>query len=137
MNLHQFRFVQEAVRRSLNLTEAAKALHTSQPGISKAIIELEEELGVEIFVRHGKRIKTLTEPGRAVFKSAERVMQEIDNLKRVGQEYATRDSGTLVIAATHTQARYALPPAVAAFKQKYPEVRLSLLQGTPSQIADM
>ncbi|TAK91192.1 MAG: CysB family HTH-type transcriptional regulator [Burkholderiaceae bacterium] len=137
MNLHQLRFLREAVRQNFSLTEAARALHTSQPGVSKAIIELEEELGIEIFIRHGKRIKNLTEPGRAVFKAAERIMQEIENLKRVGQEFATRDSGTLIIAATHTQARYALPPAVAAFKQKYPGVRLSLLQGTPSQIADL
>lgn len=137
MNLHQLRFLREAVRQNFSLTEAARALHTSQPGVSKAIIELEEELGVEIFVRHGKRIKTLTEPGRAVFKAAERVMQEIDNLKRLGQEFASRDRGTLTVAATHTQARYVLPPVVAAFKQKYPEVRLSLLQGSPSQLAEM
>lgn len=137
MNLHQLRFLREAVRQNFSLTEAARVLHTSQPGVSKAIIELEEELGVDIFVRHGKRIKNLTEAGRAVYKAAERVMQEIDNLKRLGQEFAARDSGTLVVAATHTQARYVLPPVVAAFKQKYPDVRLSLLQGSPSQLAEM
>ncbi|MBC3932932.1 MULTISPECIES: CysB family HTH-type transcriptional regulator [Undibacterium] len=137
MNLHQLRFVREAVRQNFNLTEAAKALFTSQPGVSKAIIELEEELGVDIFTRHGKRIRGLTEPGRAVLKSVELIMQEIDGLKRIGKEYAAQDSGSFTIATTHTQARYALPKVVQAFMQKYPKVRLSLLQGNPKQIADM
>lgn len=137
MNLHQLRFVREAVRQNFNLTEAAKALYTSQPGVSKAIIELEEELGVDIFTRHGKRIRGLTEPGRVVLKSVELIMQEIDSLKRVGKEYAAQDSGSFTIATTHTQARYALPRIVQAFMQKYPKVRLALLQGNPRQIADM
>lgn len=137
MNLHQLRFVREAVRQNFNLTEAAKALFTSQPGVSKAIIELEEELGVDIFTRHGKRIRGLTEPGRAVLKSVELIMQEIDGLKRIGKEYAAQDSGSFTIATTHTQARYALPKVVQAFMQKYPKVRLSLLQGSPKQIAEM
>ncbi len=137
MNLHQLRFVREAVRQNFNLTEAAKALFTSQPGVSKAIIELEEELGVDIFTRHGKRIRGLTEPGRAVLKSVELIMQEIEGLKQVGREFAAQDSGSLTIATTHTQARYALPPVVQAFMQKYPKVRLSLLQGNPKQVAEM
>ncbi|HEY5799624.1 MAG TPA: CysB family HTH-type transcriptional regulator [Burkholderiaceae bacterium] len=137
MNLHQLRFVREAVRQNFNLTEAAKALFTSQPGVSKAIIELEEELGVDIFTRHGKRIRGLTEPGRAVLKSVELVMQEIDSLKRIGKEYAAQDSGSFTIATTHTQARYALPAVVQAFMVKFPKVRLSLLQGNPKQIAEM
>ncbi len=137
MNLHQLRFVREAVRQNFNLTEAAKALFTSQPGVSKAIIELEEELGVDIFTRHGKRIRGLTEPGRAVLKSVELIMQEIDGLKRIGKEYAAQDSGSFTIATTHTQARYALPKVVQAFMQRYPKVRLSLLQGNPKQIAEM
>jgi LysR family transcriptional regulator, cys regulon transcriptional activator len=137
MNLHQLRFVREAVRQNFNLTEAAKALFTSQPGVSKAIIELEEELGIDIFTRHGKRIRGLTEPGREVLKSVELVMQEIDGLKRLGKEYAAQDSGSFTIATTHTQARYALPKIVQAFMQKYPKVRLSLLQGNPKQIAEM
>ncbi|MCY1545259.1 putative choline sulfate-utilization transcription factor [compost metagenome] len=90
MNLHQFRFVQEAVRRNLNLTEAAKALHTSQPGVSKAIIELEDELGIEIFARHGKRIKRVTEPGVQVLKSIEIILREVNNLKRIGEQYSAR-----------------------------------------------
>ncbi len=137
MNLHQLRFVREAVRQNFNLTEAAKALFTSQPGVSKAIIELEEELGIDIFTRHGKRIRGLTEPGRAVLKSVELVMQEIDSLKRIGKEFAAQDSGSFTIATTHTQARYALPAVVHAFMQKFPKVRLSLLQGNPRQIAEM
>ncbi|MFA9275387.1 MAG: CysB family HTH-type transcriptional regulator [Candidatus Aquirickettsiella gammari] len=137
MNLHQLRFVREAVRQNFNLTEAAKALFTSQPGVSKAIIELEEELGVDIFARHGKRIRGLTEPGRAVLKSVEMIMQEIDGLKRIGKEFAAQDSGSFTIATTHTQARYALPKLVQAFMQKYPKVRLSLLQGSPKQIVEM
>ncbi|MGZ3180834.1 MAG: CysB family HTH-type transcriptional regulator [Telluria sp.] len=137
MNLHQLRFVREAVRQNFNLTDAAKALFTSQPGVSKAIIELEEELGVDIFTRHGKRIRGLTEPGRLVLESVELIMREIDSLKRIGKEYAAQDSGSFTIATTHTQARYALPKVVQAFMQKYPKVRLSLLQGNPRQIAEM
>lgn len=137
MNLHQLRFVREAVRQNYNLTEAAKALFTSQPGVSKAIIELEEELGVDIFTRHGKRIRGLTEPGRAVLKSVELIMQEIDGLKRIGKEFAAQDSGSFTIATTHTQARYALPKVVQAFTQKFPKVRLSLLQGNPKQVVEM
>lgn len=137
MNLHQFRFVHEAARRNLNLTETAKALHTSQPGISKAILELEEELGVDIFVRHGKRLKRITEPGQHVLKSIDLILREVGNLKRIGDEYALQDTGTLSIATTHTQARYVLPEPVAALRKKYPKVAISLHQGTPEQVAQM
>jgi LysR family cys regulon transcriptional activator len=137
MNLHQFRFVQEAVRRNLNLTEAAKALHTSQPGVSKAIIELEEELGVEIFARHGKRLKRVTEPGQHVLKSVEVIMREIGNLKRIGEQFSAQDSGTLSIATTHTQARYVLPKPLARLREAYPKVNVSLHQGSPDQVARM
>src|SRR4051812_1986962 len=137
MNLHQLRFVREAVRQNYNLTDAAKALFTSQPGVSKAIIELEEELGVDIFTRHGKRIRGLTEPGRLVLESVELIMQEIDSLKRIGKEFAAHDSGSFTIATTHTQARYMLPKVVQGFMAKFPKVRLSLLQGNPRQIAEM
>jgi LysR family cys regulon transcriptional activator len=137
MNLHQFRFVQEAARHKLNLTEAAKALHTSQPGVSKAIIELEEELGVEIFARHGKRLKRITEPGQHVLRSIELIMRELGNLKRIGEQYSAQDSGTLTIATTHTQARYVLPESVAKLRAAYPKVNLSLHQGTPDQVARM
>lgn len=137
MNLHQFRFVQEAVRRNLNLTEAAKSLHTSQPGVSKAIIELEEELGVEIFARHGKRLKRVTEPGQHVLKSIELIMREVGNLKRIGEQFSAQDSGTLSIATTHTQARYVLPIPVAKLREQYPKVSVSLHQGSPDQVARM
>jgi LysR family cys regulon transcriptional activator len=137
MNLHQFRFVQEAVRRNLNLTEAAKALHTSQPGVSKAIIELEEELGVEIFARHGKRLKRVTEPGQHVLQSIELIMREVGNLKRIGEQFSAQDSGTLSIATTHTQARYVLPVPVARLREQYPKVSVSLHQGSPDQVARM
>ncbi|TAM34975.1 MAG: CysB family HTH-type transcriptional regulator [Burkholderiaceae bacterium] len=137
MNLHQFRFVQEAARRNLNLTEAAKALHTSQPGVSKAIIELEEELGIEIFARHGKRLKRITEPGQHVLRSIEVIMREVGNLKRIGEQFSAEDTGTLSIATTHTQARYVLPMAVAKLREIYPKVNISLHQGTPAEVARM
>ena len=137
MNLHQFRFVQEAARRGLNLTEAAKALHTSQPGVSKAIIELEEELGIDIFTRHGKRLKRITEPGQHVLDSIAIILREVGNLKRIGEQYSAQDSGTLSIATTHTQARYVLPVPVAKLRERYPKVNISLHQGAPDQVARM
>lgn len=137
MNLHQFRFVQEAVRRNLNLTETAKALFTSQPGISKAILELEEELGVDIFVRHGKRLKRVTEPGQEVLKSVDIILREVANLKRIGEEFSKQDSGRLSIAATHTQARYILPTPIAELRRRHPKVQITLHQGTPDQVAAM
>lgn len=137
MNLHQFRFVQEAARHNLNLTEAAKALHTSQPGVSKAIIELEEELGIDIFARHGKRLKRITEPGQHVLQSVAIIMREIGNLKRIGAQYSAQNSGTLSIATTHTQARYVLPVPVAQLRQTYPQVNISLHQATPAEVARM
>ena len=121
----------------MNLTEAARVLFTSQPGVSKQIRELEEELGVDIFVRRGKRLVDLTEPGRAVVAVIERLLAEAENLKRVGQEFADQDAGGLTIATTHTQARYALPGVVSEFRSRYPKVRLSLAQGSPTQIAEM
>jgi LysR family cys regulon transcriptional activator len=137
MNLHQFRFVQEAVRRNLNLTETAKALFTSQPGVSKAILELEGELGVDIFARHGKRLRRVTEPGEQVLRAIEVIMREVGNLKRIGEEYSKQDAGTLAIASTHTQARYVLPEPVAALRKRFPKVNVSLHQGTPDQVAQM
>ena len=137
MNLHQFRFVQEAVRRNLNLTETAKALFTSQPGISKAILELEGELGVDIFARHGKRLRRVTEPGQQVLKAIEVIMREVGNLKRIGEEFSKQDAGTLSIATTHSQARYFLPEPVALLRKRFPKVNISLHQGSPEQVARM
>jgi LysR family cys regulon transcriptional activator len=125
------------VRRNLNLTETAKALFTSQPGISKAIIELEEELGIEIFERHGKRLRRVTEPGQLVLKAVELIMREVANLQRIGEEYSKQDAGTLSIATTHTQARYFLPEPIAALRRKFPKVQVVLHQGTPRQVAQM
>jgi len=137
MNLQQLRYVREAVRQRLNLTEAAKKLYTSQPGVSKQIKELEDELGVEIFVRRGKRLVALTEPGKLVVKVVERILNETENLRQVGREFHDQESGSLVIATTHTQARYALPRVVTGFKRRYPKVHLALQQGSPPQLAEM
>ncbi|MDP1900439.1 MAG: LysR substrate-binding domain-containing protein [Rubrivivax sp.] len=137
MNLHQFRFVQEAVRRQLNLTDTAKALGTSQPAVSKAILEFEEELGVDIFARHGKRLKRITEPGQAVLRSVDLIMREVANLKRIGEEFSKQDAGTLSIACTHTQARYFLPGPVAELRKRYPKVQVVLHQTTPERVARM
>ena len=137
MNLHQIRFVREAVRQNFNLTLTAKALFTSQPGVSKAIIELEDELGVEIFRRHGKRLRALTEPGKLILISIGRILDEVETLKRVGKDFASQDEGSLVIATTHTQARYALPKVLTEFTKRFPKVRVSLQQGNPAQIAEL
>jgi len=137
MNLQQLRYVRETVRRNLNLTEAAAALHTSQPGVSRQIKELEDELGVEIFQRKGKRFVALTEPGEAIVAAIERVVEELDILKQLGREFSSRDSGRLTVAATHTQARYALPRVIQAFRKKFPKVQLSLEQGRPTELAQM
>ncbi|MBE0620012.1 MAG: CysB family HTH-type transcriptional regulator [Burkholderiales bacterium] len=137
MNFQQLRYVRETVRRKLNLTEAAAALHTSQPGVSKQIRELENELGFDIFVRRGKRMFAITEPGRAVLGIIERLLQEAENLKRAAQDFSDQDAGGLTIATTHTQARYALPRVVGEFKRRYPRVHLTLQQGNPPQLAEM
>src|ERR671923_2821173 len=136
MKLQQLRCLAEVVRRGLNVSEAAEALHTSQPGVSKQIRALEEELGIEVFARHGKRLVAVTEPGKAVISIAERILAEAHNLRRAGEEFANDQLGTLTIAATHTQARYALPKAVAAFKKRYPKVKLNIHQGNPTQICE-
>src|SRR5476649_2278432 len=137
MNFQQLRYVRETERHGLNLTEAAKSMHTSQPGVAKQIRELEDELGFEIFVRHGKRIIALTEPGKAVLGMIERVLQEADNLKRAAHDFSDKDAGEFTIATTHTQARYALPRVVGEFKSRYPKVHLTLQQGNPPQLAEM
>ncbi|MFA6014535.1 MAG: HTH-type transcriptional regulator CysB [Gallionellaceae bacterium] len=136
MNLQQLRYLNEIVRRNLNISDAAAALYTSQPGISKQIKLLEEELGIEIFIRNGKRIVALTEPGKNILEIAQRILHESENLKQVGQEFQAQDTGTLILAATHTQARYALPPVVKQFIKRYPKVKLGLHQGNPTQIAE-
>jgi len=137
MNFQQLRSVRETVRRGFNLTEVASVLHTSQPGISRQIRELEDELGIEIFVRAGKRLTGLTPPGETVLPIVERLLLDCDNLRRAGEEFSAQASGKLSIAATHSQARYALPAVVRDFSQLYPQVTLSLHQGSPKQVAEM
>src|SRR2546423_871425 len=136
MKLQQLRYLTEGVRRGLNVYEAADAVHSSEPGVSKQIRALEDELGIQVFVRHGKRLVSVTEPGKAVVAIAERILSEAQNLRRAGEEFANDQLGTLTIAATHTQARYALPKAVAAFKRRYPKVKLVIHQGNPTQICE-
>lgn len=131
MNLQQLRYLREIVRRDLNLTQAAAALHTSQPGVSRQILELEDELGIEIFVRKGRRIVGLTEPGRAALRIAERMLHDLDGLKRVAADFSGDDSGTLRIATTHTQARYTLPETIAEFRRRFPRVSVMLQQSDP------
>ena len=137
MNFQQLRAVRETARSGFNLTEVAGVLHISQPGISRQIRELEEELGVEIFVRAGKRLTGLTPPGEAVLPIVERLLLDADNLKRVGADFSAQDTGRLSIAATHSQARYALPMVVRDFRRMYPRVTLHLHQGSPRQVAEM
>ena len=136
MKLQQLRCLCEVARRDLSVSAAAQALFTSQPGVSKQIRALEDELGIEIFVRNGKRLTSITEPGRAVIAIAERMLADAANLKRAGEDFAGEKIGTLTIATTHTQARYALPKAVAAFKRRYPKVQLFIHQGNPTQICE-
>ena len=135
MNFQQLRSVREAVRRGYNLTEVADALFTSQPGVSRQIRELEEELGVTIFERYGKRLTGLTEPGKEVVRIIERLLQEHENLRTAGREFSDQTSGVLTIATTHTQARYALPVVIREFRKRYPKVKLHLHQSAPEHIA--
>ena len=136
MNLQQLRYLCAIVDHGLNVSDAAEALHTSQPGISKQIRQLEDELGVRIFVRQGKRLASLTPAGESVVATARRALREIGNLKRVGAEFHSEDSGTLAIATTHLQARYVLPPVLRDFAVRYPKVKLELHQGNPTQVAE-
>ncbi|HWH83323.1 MAG TPA: CysB family HTH-type transcriptional regulator [Burkholderiaceae bacterium] len=134
MNFQQLRIIREAVRRNFNLTEVAAALFTSQSGVSKHILDLEDELGIELFVRKGKRLTGLTEPGKELVGIVERMLIDAKNIKRLAEQFANRDEGNLTIATTHTQARYALPPVVRRFKQVYPKVHLVLHQASPAEI---
>src|SRR6202171_2395511 len=136
MNLQQLRYLCAVVDHGLNVSVAADALFTSQPGISKQIRQLEDELGVPIFIRQGKRLSALTAGGEVIVATARRALQELNNLKRVGAEFKSEDTGTLAIATTHMQARYVLPPVLKRFADRYPKVRLLLRQGNPLQVAE-
>lgn len=134
MNFQQLRILREAVQQNFNLTEVANALYTSQSGVSKHIKDLEDELGVDLFVRRGKRLLGLTEPGRELMVTVERMLIDAGNLKRVAEQYANSDAGSLTIATTHTQARYALPQIVRRFKAAFPRVHLVLHEANPAEI---
>ncbi len=137
MKLQQLRSICVVAKHDLNVSAAAHALHTSQPGVSKQIRLLESELGVQIFTRVGKRFVEVTAPGEAILATARRIVLDLDNLRNIGREFTHESKGTLSIATTHTQARYALPHTVEAFRKRYPEVALRIHQGNPSQIVEM
>ena len=134
MNFQQLRIIREAVQRNFNLTEVANALFTSQSGVSKHILDLEDELGIELFMRKGRRLTGLTEPGKELVGIVERMLIDAKNIKRLAEQFANRDEGSLTIATTHTQARYALPQVVRRFKQAFPKVHLVLHQAGPAEI---
>ena len=137
MNFQQLRIIHETIRQNYNLTEAANALFTSQSGVSKHIKDLEDELGVELFVRKGKRLLGLTDPGKELAGVVERILLDVKNVKRLAEQFSKRDQGRLTIATTHTQARYALPAVVAQFKKVFPQVHLVLHQSSPGEIVSM
>lgn len=136
MKLHQLRYLHEIVKQGLNISMAAEALHTSQPGVSKQIQLLEEELGLQVFVRNGKRLVGVTQPGERIVAMAAKILFDVDKIRRVGEDYSQGVTGDFTIATTHTQARYKLPIAVKAFMERYPEVNLQIHQGNPSQVAE-
>ncbi len=136
MKLQQLRYLNEVARQDLNITNAAETLYTSQPGVSKQIQLFEEEIGLQIFQRNGKRLTGITEPGQQILSLAAKVMQQVENIRRVGDEFANIETGTLTIATTHTQARYSLPAAVKNFMAKFPQVKLNIHQGNPKQVAE-
>jgi LysR family cys regulon transcriptional activator len=137
MNFQQLRILRETVRQDFNLTTVANTLFTSQPGVSKHIKDLEDELGVEIFVRRGKRLLGLTEPGREVLTVVDRILLDAQNVRSIAEQFSSRETGNLVIATTHTQARYALPEVIKQFRVEYPKVHLVLHQGSPKEIAEL
>ncbi|MBE5681243.1 HTH-type transcriptional regulator Cbl [Pantoea agglomerans] len=137
MNFQQLKIIREAARCEFNLTEVANTLFTSQSGVSRHIRDLEDELGVEIFIRRGKRLLGMTEPGKALLTIAERILDEAGKVRRLADVFTNETSGILTIATTHTQARYSLPKVIKAFRQLYPNVRLELNQGSPQEIVTM
>ncbi len=137
MNFQQLRIIRETVRRNYNLTEVGNALYTSQSGVSKHIKDLEDELGIELFIRKGKRLLGLTDPGKELLGIVERMLLDAKNIKQLAEQFSQSDKGQLTIATTHTQARYALPKVVSQFKKAFPKVHLALHQGSPNEIAEM
>jgi len=137
MKLQQLKYVREIARRGLSVSAAANALHASQPGVSNQVQQLEDELGLQIFERHGKRLTNLTPVGRSVIEMADRVLLDVENIRQLAADSKNDQLGTLSIGTTHTQARYALPKAIKKFSQQYPQVHLNMVQGTPTEIAEM
>lgn len=137
MKIRQLHYIQEVARRGLNVTAAAEALFTSQPGVSKQIRLLEDELGVDIFVRNGKHLSEITPAGQRILDYAQRLLGEVENIKNIAEEFRDTDRGDLSIATTHTQARYALPPVIQKFRSRFPKVTMHLHQGSPPQIAKL
>ena len=134
MKLQQLRCIYEVVQNQFNISRAAESIHTSQPGVSKQIQLLEEEIGVKLFQRNGKRLSGLSEPGIRVYESIVEIMREVKNIKNVSDDYERKDSGSFTIATTHTQARYKLPVVVESFVKKYPKINLNIHQGDPAQV---
>jgi LysR family cys regulon transcriptional activator len=137
MKLQQLRYIWEVAHHDLNVSATAQSLFTSQPGISKQIRLLEDELGVEIFARSGKHLTHVTPVGETIIEMAGQILRQAETIKQIAQEYSDEKQGSLSIATTHTQARYALPPVIAEFRSRYPDVTLHMNQGTPSQIAEL
>jgi len=137
MKLQQLRYIWEVARHDLNVSATAQSLYTSQPGISKQIRLLEDELGVEVFARSGKHLTRVTPAGQAILDVAGDILQKVESIKQVAQEFSDEKKGSLAVATTHTQARYALPTTINGFIQQYPDVSLHMQQGTPMQISEM
>ncbi|MFO7277175.1 MAG: HTH-type transcriptional regulator CysB [Pseudomonadota bacterium] len=137
MKLHQLRYLAAVAQSGLNITAAAQKLHTSQPGVSKQIKLLEDELGFQIFVREGRNLTRITPAGQKVIERAQRILQEAQAIKDLSKELRDEAKGSLSIGTTHTQARYVLPDVIRQFRQRYPQVRINLHQGTTEQIADL
>ncbi len=137
MTLLQLRIMHMTIAHQFNLTAAAEALHTSQSGLSKHIRDLEDELGVTLFIRHGKRLLGLTEAGQTVAQLAQRILLDAENLRQIAADFRHSERGQLTIATTHTQARYRLPPIIQQFRQHWPQVQLHLLQGSPTEVRDL
>lgn len=137
MKIQQLKYVREIARRGLSISAAANALHASQPGVSNQVQQLEEELGLQIFERHGKRLTGITQVGESVLAMAERVLQDVDNIRQLAADCRSDQTGTLSIGTTHTQARYALPAAIKKFSEHYPNVHLNMVQGTPPEVGEM
>ena len=137
MKLQQLRYIWEVSKHDLNVSATAQSLYTSQPGISKQIRLLEDELGVEVFARSGKHLTRVTPAGKAILEISGEILQKVDSIRQIAQEFSDERKGSLSVATTHTQARYALPPVINEFIKMYPEVALHMHQGTPTQISEM